>query len=162
MIDQSQSLIDLSFEEHQERLQSMPRAEVVNLARILEAENERLKGQLSRMDPGDEPHQKKERYRGFILGKLRLCNDRLTEMKNEVVTMGVFFRRDEDGFPDYYLKAAQLTPAQYKEALLRAYGAKCPVMMNHYKVAPDAVPAELWDDIPSIDSQEPLHEAFSR
>ena len=160
MIDQSQSLIDLSFEEHKDRLQSMPRAEVVNLARILEAVNERLKNQLSNMDPGEEPHQKKERYRGFILGKLRLCNDRLTEMKNEVTTVGVFFRRDEDGFPDYYLKAAQLTPGQYKEALLRAYGSKCPPMIASYKVAPDAVPADQWDDIPS--EYEPLHEHFSR
>src|SRR6478672_10551262 len=124
MIELTKQLADRDIEDLKTTLQTMQRAEVLPLVRHLEAENERLKNQLSKMDPADEPHRKKSGYRSVILGKLRLCNDRLTELKNEVVTMGVFFTRDEDGFPDFYLKAAHMPPNQYKEALLQAYGAK--------------------------------------
>lgn len=161
MIDLTENLISLPIDDLRDKLQTMSRPEIVGLVRTLEAENERLKGQLTNLDPGLEPHRKKEGYRGFILGKLRLCNDRLGELKAEVVTMGVFFRLDQDGMPDFYLKAARLPPNQYKEALLRSFGAKCPAMVNHYKVDPSSVPAELWDDIDSGDLER-LHEAFSR
>jgi hypothetical protein len=170
MIDLTQNLIEMPLEDFGARLQEMPREEVVTLARKLEEENDRLKRQLKKMDPELEPYQKKDGYRAFVLGKLRLCHDRLTEMKNEVVTMGVFFRLDEDGLPFFYYKAARALPAQYVEALLLKHGPYAPVMLAHHKVKPETVPADQWDDITIGDHSlngvsahtEPLHEAFSR
>lgn len=161
MIDLTQNLIDLPIDDFRERLQTMPRAEIVVLVRTLETENERLKGQLAHLDPALEPHRKKEGYRGFILGKLRLCNDRLGELKAEVVTMGVFFKLDDEGLPFFYQRAARLTKEAYVETLLKKYGAGAPVMTAHYKVDPESVPRELWDDF-SEHSIDTLHELFSR
>jgi hypothetical protein len=147
MIDLTEQLIAMPLEEFGARLQEMPRDEVVILARKLEEENDRLKRQLKKMDPELEPYQKKDGFRAFVLGKLRLCHDRLTEMKNEVVTLGVFFRLDEDGLPFFYYKAARALPAQYVEALLLKHGPYAPVMIAHHKVKPETVAADQWDDI---------------
>ena len=153
MLELTDTIAELQPEELQDRLRTMQKAEIVPVVGALEGENERIKLQLDRMEPGSEPYVKKAGYRSAVLWKLRMCNDRLTELKNEVVTMGVFFTRDEDGFPDFYLKAAHMPPNQYKEALLQAYGPKCHPMVIHYKVSPDCVAPDLWHE---VDTAQPI------
>lgn len=159
MIDTQDQIIDLPIDDFREHIQKLQRSEIVSIAAKLEAENERLKRQLAKMDPGLEPYDRKEGFRGFILGKLRLCHDRLAELKAEAVTLGIFFKLDDDGLPFFYYRAARLSPQAYQEALFDKYGADAPVMTDTRKISPERVPTDLWDDL-SVDS-EPHHELFS-
>ncbi len=162
MIDLTDNIISLPFDAFRHRIDNMAREEIIPIVQHLESESTRLKSQMddAALHDNQATFVVKDRCRGHILGKLRVCNARLSALKLEVVTLGIFFRWTDDGQPDFYQKAARLSPDAYREALFTKYGANAPVMINSGKISPDKVPADTWDDL-SLDL-ETAHELFSR
>lgn len=159
MLDLIQPILDLPVSAFRDKVDIMPREEVVAISQRLEALCTELQIAMNSTDD-PETFRQKDRARGTVLAKLRICQARLAALKADAVTLGIFVRMDEDGLPVYFQRAARMSPAAYNEALLGKYGAKSPVMIDHHRVSAESVPADLWDDL-SLDTER-LHETFSR
>jgi hypothetical protein len=159
MFDLIQTILDLSVSAFRNKVDLMPREEVVAVSQRLEARSTELQLAMDSTDDQDIFRQK-GKARGTILAKLRICQARLAALKADAVTLGIFVRMDEEGLPVYFQRAARMSPAAYNEALLGKHGAQAPVMIDHHRVSAEAVPIDLWDDL-SLDT-ETLHTTFSR